>query len=194
VKTNKKTALFLLTIAFILILVPGFIQNDQAYSVFDKSDFLLNEGNSRSLQEKSKYLYVGAEKCASACHNNGKMGFQYNIMKSGTHSKAFEILTSKKAMHYAKNACVKENPQESSVCIKCHVTGGSLDSSFFAATYKKDDGVNCEACHKREYVTKAFLPKESDCLTCHNNSIHRIPKFDFKENCAKIAHPRPKPV
>jgi len=194
VKTNKRIAVFVLTIAFSIVIIVGSVPSNQAYSIYDKSDFLLHEGKSRFIQEKSKYLYVGMEKCASVCHNNEKMGFQYNIMKSGPHSKAFEILTSKKAMHYAKNASVKENPQVSSVCLKCHITGGGLDSSFFASTYKKEDGVTCEACHKREYITKAFLPKESDCLICHNDSVHKIHKFDFKDNCAKITHPRPKAI
>jgi hypothetical protein len=120
------------------------------------------------------------------------MGFQYNIVKSSPHSRAFKILASKKAMRYAKHANVKENPKKSSVCLKCHITGGGLDSSFFAPSYKKDDGVTCEACHKREFISKTFLPKETDCLKCHNDSVHKIHKFNFIDKCAKISHPRPK--
>jgi hypothetical protein len=191
VKT-KKIAVFVLTIAFCLIIIIDLVQSNQAYAIFEKSDFLLPEGESRFVQEKSKYKYVGIEKCASICHNNEDMGFQYKIVKSGAHSKAFKILASNRAMRYAKNANVIENPQESSVCLKCHVTGDGLDSSFFATTYKKDDGVTCEACHKGEYITKSFLPKEADCLKCHNDSIHKMPKFDFNDRCAKIAHPLPK--
>jgi hypothetical protein len=194
VKTNKRIAVFVLTIAFSIVIIVGSVPSNQAYSIYDKSDFLLHEGKSRFIQEKSKYLYVGMEKCAAVCHNNEKTGFQYDIMKSSSHSKAFEILSSKKAMHYSKIANVKENPQESPVCLNCHITGGGLDSSFFATTYKKEDGVTCEACHKREYVTKTFLPKETDCLKCHNNSVHKIHRFDFNANCARIAHSRPKPV
>ena len=84
------------------------------------------------------------------------------------------------------------DPEESLVCLKCHVTGGGLDSSFFAVTYRKDEGVTCEACHKGPYITKAFLPTEIDCLKCHNDSVHKISEFDFKDKSAKIAHPRPK--
>ena len=126
-----------------------------------------------------KYQYVGTEKCASVCHNNEKMGFQYDIMKSGPHSEAYRILTTEKAACYAKKVKVREHPQESFVCLRCHITGAGLDSSFFAATFKKDEGVTCEACHKGAYISKAFLPKESDCLHCHNDSLHEVPKFNF---------------
>ncbi len=182
----------MLTIAFSFIIVLGSIQSDQAITIPKKSTFLLLDGKSTSAQEKPKYQYVGIEKCASVCHNNEKMGFQYNIVKRGPHSKAFKALASEKALRYAKNANVKENPQESSVCLKCHVTGGGLDSSSFTVTYKKDDGVTCEACHKGEFISKTFLPKETDCLKCHKDSVHKMPKFNFKYKCAKIAHPRPK--
>lgn len=131
------------------------------------------------------------EKCASFCHNNAEMGFQYNIVKNSPHSQAFRILSSEKAMRFAKNANLKENPGESLICLKCHVTGGGLDSSFFAITYRKEDGVTCEACHKGEYITKTFIPKEADCLKCHNNSVHKMHRFNFRTECAKIAHPRP---
>jgi Cytochrome c554 and c-prime len=192
VKTNKKLTVLVLTIAFGFIIIAGSFQSDRAGEIPGKSVFLFPDVMSRSLQEESKYKYVGMEKCASVCHNNEVSGFQYDIMKKGPHAKAFEALASGKAMHYAKKAGIKENPQESLICLKCHITGAGLDSTFFASTYKREDGVTCEACHKGEYITKAFLPKEADCLKCHNNSIHRISGFDFKEKCAKIAHPKPK--
>ena len=172
--------------------VPGLVQSGQSNAVPESSSFILHEDKSISLQERSKYLYVGMEKYASVCHNNEKMGFQYDIVKNSSHSKAFIILTSDKAIGYAKNANVKENPQESSVCLRCHITGAGLDSSFYAATYKKEDGITCEACHKGELITKTFIPKKTDCLKCHNNSIHKISEFIFTDECAKIAHPRPK--
>ncbi len=145
----------------------------------------------RPLQEKVKYRYIGMQKCASVCHNNADMGFQYDIMKNGPHSDAFKILSSDKAAHYAKRAGIKENPQESKVCLKCHVTGAGLDTSFFAPTYKKEEGVTCEACHKGPYISKAFIPTVVECLNCHNDSVHKISQFDFKKKCVKIAHPRP---
>jgi hypothetical protein len=146
------------------------------------------------LQEKSGYKYIGAEKCASVCHNNEKMGFQYNSWKKSIHSESFKILASKKAGRYAKKAHITENPQESAACFKCHITGGDLDSSYFTASYKKEEGVTCEACHKQLSDGKTYLPNESDCLKCHNDSFHKMSKFDFKKETAKFPHPRPKVI
>jgi hypothetical protein len=145
-----------------------------------------------SVQEKAKYRYIGSEKCASVCHNTKEMGFQYDIMKNGPHSKAFEILGSGEAFRYARKADIKGNPRESAKCLQCHITGAGLDTSFFAGTYKKEDGVSCEACHKGPYITKAFIPTAEVCLACHNNSVHKTGNFDFTERCSRIAHPRPK--
>jgi Cytochrome c554 and c-prime len=192
VKTPGIIAVLVLTISSFPIIISHAVQSDKVYTVMEKPYFLSSAGKSRFMQEKSKYLYVGAEKCATVCHNNEEMGFQYDIWKKSLHAEAYKILTSKEALRYEKNAGIAGNPQENSVCLKCHITGGDLDLSFFAVTYKKDDGVTCESCHKGEYITKAFLPKETDCLKCHNNSVHKTHKFDFNKRCAKIAHPRPK--
>jgi hypothetical protein len=132
------------------------------------------------------------EKCASVCHNTKEMGFQYDIVKKSQHADAFTVLLSEKAREFAENINLKENPRESLACLKCHITGAGLDSSFFATTYRREDGVTCEACHKGAFIKKTFLPKEADCLICHNNSVHEVQQFNFGENCAKIAHNRPK--
>jgi hypothetical protein len=191
VKTHKIIAVFLLTIAsgFILVFFP--VQSRQVYAISEPSDFLSSGGKARFIQEKSKYIYVGSEKCASKCHNNEEMGFQYDIWKESPHAKSYVNLLSKRAIRYAKNAGLKGSPQDNPVCLKCHITGEGLDSTFFAVTYKKDEGVTCESCHKREYNPTTFLPKETDCLECHQNSVHKTPRFDFEEECVKIAHPRP---
>ena len=191
VKTNKKIAVFVLTIVFSFIIVFGSIQSDQANAILEKSTFLLPDRKSISAQEKSKYQYVGAAKCASVCHNNDKMGFQFNIWNSSPHKDTYKILVSKRAEKYAKKAHLIENPQESQACLKCHVTGGELDLSYFTATYKKEEGVTCEACHKQKSDGKTYLPNEADCIECHNDSLHKIHIFNFRKEYAKIAHPRP---
>lgn len=165
------------------------------FSNYPKQPEILSAGrNDSKEQEKTKYLYVGAEKCASVCHNNEKMGYQFNIWNSSPHKDAFNNLDSKKGKKFAKQAHLSKNPQESRICLKCHVTGGELDSSYFAATYKKEDGVTCEECHKKISDGKTYLPVESDCLKCHNDSLHKIPKFNFIEGSAKIVHKRPKVI
>jgi len=157
-----------------------------------QSENLLSLGMYPSEQKKTKYLFVGAEKCASVCHNNEKMGYQFNIWNTSLHKDAFNILVSKKGKKFARQANLSENPQESRICLKCHVTGGELDSSYFSGTYKKEDGVTCEECHKQISDGKTYLPVEANCLKCHNDSLHKIPKFNFKEDSAKILHKRPK--
>lgn len=183
---------FFLAIVISQVIFTGFIHLNKPVLMSDKDIALLPDVKSLSLQENAKYHYVGMEKCATVCHNNDTMGFQFDIMKNGPHSNAFKILASKKAVSYSKKADIKGNPQESLACLKCHITGADLDSSFFAPTYKKEEGVTCEACHKGPFITKAFIPKEENCLKCHNDSVHRISKFNYRENCEKIAHPRPK--
>ncbi len=191
-KTNKKIPVFILSVVLGPIILTGLIQSNQITLTDERFTRLLPDSEGIFVQEIVKYHYIGMEKCASVCHNNEKMGFQYDIMKNSPHSNAFKILVTEKAVRYAKKANVKENPQESPVCLKCHVTGGGLDSSFFASTYRKEEGVTCEACHKGAFITKAFIPKEEDCLRCHNDSVHKMNSFDFRKNCVKIAHPRPK--
>jgi hypothetical protein len=193
VKTNNKVVAFVFISAFSWIIFTGLIQSHQDTLISEKTTTPLPYTKNNISQKKGKYLYVGMEKCASVCHNNKDMGFQYDMVKSSPHANAFHILLSRKAYRYAKKANIKENPRESPVCLKCHVTGGGLDSSFFSASYRKDDGVTCEACHKGAYITKTFIPKEEDCLKCHNGSVHKIRIFNFKQNCVKIAHPRPVP-
>jgi hypothetical protein len=39
-----------------------------------------------------------------------------------------------------KNAAVKGNPQGNSIYLKCHITGGGIDSSFFELHTKKKMG------------------------------------------------------
>jgi hypothetical protein len=193
-KTNRIMAGILLATGFGLIIFIGSIKPNQAIAIPEKTNFLLPDREGRSAQEKTRYQFVGAEKCASVCHNNDTMGFQFNSWNSSPHRDAFNILASKKAEKYAIKAHLTANPQESQACLKCHITGGELDSSYFTATYKKEEGVTCEECHKHIYDGKTYLPTEADCLKCHNDSLHKVHKFDFRKGCTEIAHKRPAQV
>jgi hypothetical protein len=190
VKTNNKIVVFVLMIA-LSIIIWGSIPPNQVSIILEKSNILFPGGAGRSAQEKSKYQFIGADKCASLCHNNEKMGFQFNLWLCSPHQGTYKILGSKRAEKYAKKNHLIENPQTSKVCLKCHVTGGELELSYFTATYKQEEGVTCEACHKQLSDGKTYLPNEADCLKCHNDSAHKIHKFNFREGCAEIAHPRP---
>ena len=175
---------------FAIILIR-IIYPDSDRQVKDSNYKDLPELQDSTVKSNTRYLYVGAEKCASVCHNNDTMGYQYNLWNGSPHRNAFTVLASEKAKKYAREAHLQENPQVSQVCLKCHITGAGLDSTYFASTYKKEDGVTCEACHKHSYNSKTYLPDESDCLVCHNNSLHQVHKFSFKMENEKIAHKRP---
>jgi Cytochrome c554 and c-prime len=188
---HKRILMTILGFSLSLILILCVIQSRSVFGAFNKYDSRQNESKYRLVQEKTKYLYVGAEKCAATCHNNEEMGFQLNLWKKSQHAQAFTALSSEKAFRYSRKTHLTGNPQDSPVCLKCHTTGGGLEPDSFGATYRKEDGVTCEACHKGEYISKAFLPEEKDCLKCHNNCVHKTGEFDFRGKCSKIAHPRP---
>jgi hypothetical protein len=181
----------IITIPIFIIAMVRIVNPDSGHSVQFRTYPEQSEFQDSSMQKNTRYHYVGAEKCASVCHNNDSMGFQYKSWNSSPHRDAYKILGSKKAERYAREANIIENPQDSQACLRCHITASDLDSSYFAATYRKEDGVTCEACHKHNYDGKTYLPNETDCLTCHNNSLHKVPKFNFKEGSLKIEHKRP---
>ena len=189
--TNKKNFALTIKTGFILmiLIISGF-----SYQMVPIPKLSWNQRigiNQNSVPDGPKYQYVGAKKCASECHNNEKMGFQFNIWKVSAHSNAFKDLSSRRAKIYARKANITGNLMESPACLKCHISAGNLDSTYLTATYNKEDGVTCEACHKHDYETKTYLPAEADCQKCHNNSLHKVSDFNFKSDCEKIAHSRP---
>jgi hypothetical protein len=188
---NKKiiTSLIKGGLILMILIISGI--SFQMISIPKSSLTLRSENELKSSTDGPKYQYVGAKKCASECHNNEKMGFQFNIWKISDHSIAFKELSSRRARFYAKKAHITGNLSESPVCLKCHSSAGNLDSTYLTPTYMKEEGVTCEACHKHDYETKTYLPGEADCQKCHNNSVHKVSEFNFKKDCEKIAHSRP---
>jgi hypothetical protein len=145
---------------------------------------------SESVQTVSKYKYQGLDKCASVCHSNNELGFQYDIVKKSRHTEAYEILGSAKAAKFAKAAGVTTKPAETPLCLQCHTTGAGLDPSSYLTSYRKEDGITCEACHKDPLNPQTVLPDEKRCLTCHSNTVHKVNKFVYAERIKKIAHPQ----
>jgi nitrate/TMAO reductase-like tetraheme cytochrome c subunit len=141
--------------------------------------------------EKARYIYVGAAKCASSCHNTDSLGHQYVAWKNSPHARSWKSLSEGKAIGYARKAGLNGDPAQSTVCLKCHITAAEADTASIGNTYRKEDGVTCEACHKREFNPVTYIPVESDCLECHNGSVHKVPNFDFPSYSRKISHPRP---
>lgn len=115
--TYKRTIVTVLAISLILILI-SISKGNQVIAGYAKHDSHQSESIIKFYQEKSKYLYVGPEKCASTCHNNKDSGFQLDLWKGSKHAAAFLELSSKKAFRFAKNAKIKSDPWISPVCFK----------------------------------------------------------------------------
>lgn len=158
---------------------------------------------SQNYSQGKKFKYIGFKKCASICHKGKKKGSQCEIWESNLHSKAFTTLASERAKLHAESAGVEGDPKESEKCLKCHTTGAGLDESNFTKTYKKENGVTCEACHGPGSVYKkisimkdrekflasgGIIPNEETCLKCHNDSVHPMHEFKFEEKFKIIAH------
>jgi len=149
--------------------------------------------------------YTGVYACGS-CHKGAMMGFQYSKWRMSGHARAYAVLGTETAYGIAEKKGLKEIPQRSKVCLKCHTTayhdgaGGALES------YALYEGVGCEACHGAGsvYSQEAIMmdkrsakaaglnevTKET-CLTCHEKAHNKT--FDFDEAIKKIAHPTKMP-
>lgn len=154
---------------------------------------------------EGNHKYIGVKKC-SMCHKSDEKGNQYNQWLSTKHAKAYETLGTDAAKETAQKAGVAGNPQEEAKCLKCHVTASGVDSSLLEDGLKKEDGVQCEACHgaggdymamsvmkDKEKAVDAGLvmPTQEVCLKCHNSESPNYKEFKFDELYPKIAHPNP---
>ena len=90
--------------------------------------------------------FVGAGKC-KVCHKKAKDGNAYGIWQKSKHAKAYGLLATADAKQKAKKLGVKGDPQKALECLICHVSGANLPASSFAASFKKEEGVQCENCH-----------------------------------------------
>src|SRR5512147_334788 len=89
--------------------------------------------------------FVGVKKC-TMCHDKMAKGNATEVWTKSSHAKAFETLKSKEADEIAKKKGLKKSAAESPECLKCHVTGGGAATNV-EPTFKKEEGVTCEACH-----------------------------------------------
>jgi hypothetical protein len=153
--------------------------------------------------------YVGALSC-KACHSNPAKGEQYKKWEASAHASAFKVLSTDAAKAVAAKAGVKEAPDASPQCLKCHVAGYGLKAEQYGPKYDKTEGVTCEVCHGPASVYKTahmkgidegmkagmLKPDEKTCLNCHNDKSPTFKgPFKFAEMYAKIAHnfpPKPK--
>ena len=150
--------------------------------------------------------YVGAEKCAGACHKSESQGNQYGIWKGTKHSKAFETLTTEAADKIVKEKGILTPASESPECLKCHTT--QSDASSVTESFNAKDGVQCETCHGpgSEYKTISIMKdkekavsnglvihteKEIFCIKCHNAESPTFTGFSYEVYWDKIKHMKP---
>jgi hypothetical protein len=155
---------------------------------------------------KAENKYVGSKFCA-ACHKGGKGGTAYTVWEKSAHAKAFKTLEGEDAKKIAIEKGLKTAPAESPECLQCHVTGGGKAKNV-EASFKKEEGVGCEACHGaasgfKMMHSKGDLAKNKEagmiipakdeklCVTCHNEKSPTHKEFKFKEMWAKIEHGKP---
>jgi hypothetical protein len=126
--------------------------------------------------------------------------------KSG-HANAFKTLLGEDAKKIGKEKGLKVAPSEAPECLKCHVTGGGAAKNV-EASFKKEEGVTCEACHGAASAFKMLHSKgdmakskeaglnpgektEKFCTTCHNSGSPTFKGFKLDEMWAKIEHGLP---
>jgi hypothetical protein len=154
--------------------------------------------------------YIGSDRCKS-CHNDPETGDQYTHWKEMDHAKAWETLATDKAKEIASKLGLGD-PQKADQCVKCHMTAFGVDEKELQRTFKKTEGIQCEACHgpgdlhmkarmkaamtgdkaadmsPTEIIT---VPAQSTCLACHNSESPTFERFCYYEAMEKIAHYRP---
>jgi hypothetical protein len=150
--------------------------------------------------------YVGAKFCG-ACHKAGKGGTAYAVWEKTAHANAYKTLLGDEAKKMAKEKGLKTAPAETEACLKCHVTGGGMAKNV-EATFKKEEGVTCEACHGaasgyKMIHSKGDVAKSKEaglikpgkdgklCETCHNAESPTHKEFKFAEMWKKIEHGKP---
>jgi YVTN family beta-propeller protein len=151
--------------------------------------------------EKWEGRYIGTHTCG-ACHKGAMMGYQFSKWRLSAHASAYAVLASDQAYEIAKEQGLKEAPQTSMACLKCHTTAYHQPAKGEIESYSLYEGVGCEACHGSgsNYYPEAIMrdPRAAKaaglkevtsqtCLGCHEDA-HGKP-FDFDEAIKKIAHP-----
>jgi len=151
------------------------------------------------------HKYIGVKKC-SMCHRAEAKGNQHGQWLATKHARAYEALATPQAKETAQKAGVAGDPQQAPECLRCHVTAFGLDEGMLGPGFKKEDGIQCEACHgaggdywkmsvmkdKQQAIAAGMImPDEKVCKSCHNEESPNFAGFDFEESYKEISHPRP---
>ncbi|MEJ2703944.1 MAG: multiheme c-type cytochrome [Sedimentisphaerales bacterium] len=149
--------------------------------------------------------YIGTITCA-ACHKGAAMGYQFSKWRLSAHARAYASLATAEARKIADQQGVKDDPQTSPACLKCHTTAYHRPAAGDVESYSEYEGVGCEACHGAggRYYPEAIMRDaraakaaglmevtRQTCLDCHENA-HDKP-FDYDQALTIIAHPTEPP-
>jgi YVTN family beta-propeller protein len=161
-------------------------------------------------QEVIEPFYVGARVCGG-CHNGPEMGHQYSLWLLSRHARAYVDLSKPEAWKIAELSGVRENPQESPLCLGCHATAADTEAWERDSTFFFEDGVQCERCHGPggEYMPAEIMqnpeeamrrglvkPTKKHCMVCHSEkgshvAVLQRPLMNIDELWQEIAHPTP---
>jgi YVTN family beta-propeller protein len=161
-------------------------------------------------QARKQPVYVGAQACAR-CHEGKGAGNQYSHWLRSAHSKAWASLATPEARTMARLSGIPDDPQRAPICLGCHATAADAEKWEKDATFRLEDGVQCEKCHgagseymdeavmrDREAAIEAGLRKfaKRDCAVCHyvkgsHVAVHRKPQLDVDKGWEDLAHPVP---
>ncbi|WP_165230019.1 multiheme c-type cytochrome [Aquisphaera insulae] len=158
-------------------------------------------------KEGATASYIGSHACAE-CHDAADKGSQFCKWRDTPHAKGYASLGTQDARDRAAKRGIKEDPQSSLECLKCHATAYSRESAGAAEGYSVLEGVGCEACHgpgsehaeaaaalkERPKTFKTGLlsnPKET-CTACHGGTKEK--PFALEEKWKAIAHPATPPA
>jgi len=170
--------------------------------------FIVSLSSNLQSHTSGKFMYIGANKCAGACHKSDAQGKQLDIWQNSKHSSAWKTLETPEADKIAQDKGFSTKASETPACIKCHVLGKDIDPSELAETFDKTQGVQCESCHGAgsEYKAMSIMKDKqkaienglnvpSDiaafCTGCHNSESPTFKEFKFDEAWAKIQHKKP---
>ena len=119
--------------------------------------------------------HVGAQTCgSSSCHDAPEPSAfavveqnEYRIwIEHDRHARAFESLTSERAVRIAGNLDIGE-PTEAAMCLSCHSNYVPADRR--GRNFRLSDGVSCEACHGGG---EPWLGAHSAGVNTHQDNLH----------------------
>jgi len=136
-------------------------------------------------------VHEGVGSCAgSSCHSrqvgNGPHVRQDELITwqdpsrpSGVHSRAWRVLTEARAKDIGRKMRLRTSPENAQECLGCH-TDYVPESQQSKLTYRKEDGVGCEACHGGS----------SGWLESHRTMDGRKSDANFKLGMRKLEDPK----